>query len=416
MKPQLGAGLMALWLMALPTLGHGQDEEAARYSASLETWVYGSATRLSDGSLLNPGNRLARIPVSQTLLDARLNLRAEAGPFDVLLTPRLLAQSEMAGSQTDAAAASSVNRTVGTVQATQAFARLKLEGATVIAGRELLTWGPATFRSPSNPFYFDAGKTNPLAALSGIDLVRSTYALGSARITGAYVFETSQLSPSQDKARTALLKVDQQGADYLLSLIAAKRPGTPHFIGGFAQFAPSDAWLVYGEFGGSNDAATAAVPVPQKSGRTQLAGASYTLDNGQVLASEWLHNAGGFTPAQQDQYFAQALAGNALLGTSPQRGYGLIGQTLGQAPRLMGKDYLWLSWQSNPQESALFWRTEWSQNRSDRSAQAMVYVEKNFAPKLSGFMVASRTVGGVQTDYGQLVRSRVTVGLKWFVF
>jgi hypothetical protein len=411
---------MAFCLLALPSLGHGQDEEAARYSASLETWVYGSATRLSDGGLLNPGNRLARIPGSQTLLDARLNLRAEAGPFDVLLTPRLLAQSEMAGDQTDAAAASSVNRTVGTVQATQAFARLKLEGATVIAGRELLTWGPATFRSPSNPFYFDAGKTNPLAALSGVDLVRSTYALGSARITGAYVFETSQLSPPQDKARTAVLKVDQQGADYLVSLIAAKRPGAPHFIGGFAQFAPSDAWLVYGEFGTSNDAATSmsasTATVPAPSGRTQLAGASYTLDSGQVLASEWLHNAGGFTRAQQDQYFAQALTGNALLSTSPQRGYGLIGQTLAQAPRLMGRDYLWLSWQSNPQESALFWRTEWSQNLSDRSAQAMVYVEKNFAPKLSGFVVASRAVGGVQTDYGQLVRSRITVGLKWFVF
>jgi hypothetical protein len=353
-------------------------------------------------------------------LDARLNLRAEAGPFDVLLTPRLVAQRDLAGSQTDAPAVPSVNRTVGTVQATQAFARLKLDGATVIAGRELLTWGPATFRSPSNPFYFDAGKTNPLAALSGVDLVRSTYALGSARVTGAYVFETSQLSPPQDKARTAVLKVDQQGADYLLSLIAAKRPGAPHFIGGFAQFAPSDAWLVYGEFGTSNDAATSTsastATVPAPSGRTQLAGASYTLDSGQVLASEWLHNAGGFTPAQQDQYFAQALTGNALLATSPQRGYGLIGQTLAQAPRLMGRDYLWLSWQSNPQESALFWRTEWSQNLSDRSAQAMAYVEKNFAPKLSGFVVASRTVGGVQTDYGQLVRSRITVGLKWFVF
>jgi hypothetical protein len=39
-------------------------------------------------------------------------------------------------------------------------------------GREVMNWGPAQFRSPSSPFYFDNGRANPSRELSGVDAAK----------------------------------------------------------------------------------------------------------------------------------------------------------------------------------------------------------------------------------------------------
>ena len=395
-----------------PAAAAGSDAamaEAPRYSAALENWFYLNRTGLTDASLLNPGNRLARIPGEQALADLRVNLRAESGPLDVLLAPRLLAERDAPGPQTDASVRGQLSNSFGSPSLTQGFVRAKLGGDTLLLGRELLAWGPATFRSPSNPFYFDAGRTNPLAAPSGVDLARVTHAVGSLRVTAAWVESTSQLPTAPDLGRTALLKLDQQGDNYLISLNTAHQTasaGGAHFTGGFAQFTPSDAWLLYAEFGAARQ--------PAPSGNSALAGASYTLEDGKVFTAEYLHDQGGFTRSGEQGYFAPAVLGNQLLPSQAAAGYGLIGQTLAGLPRLMGRDYLWLGLNSNAQESNHYWRVEWTQNLSDRSAQALVYVEKNFVPKLSGFIALTRNWGGANTDFGNLWRSRVTLGVKWF--
>jgi hypothetical protein len=398
------------------------SETAMRYTASLETWIYGTGTRLNSDSVLNPGNRIARIPAGQALLDARLNLRAENGPVQALLSPRLVEEQDSTAQATAARSSSHV----GSARIGQAYLRIKSQGDSLTVGRELFSWGPANFRSPSNPFYFDAGRTNPLAATPGIDLVRYTLGRGPLRATAAYVFSTSQVLPAEDLSHTALLKIDQQGKDYLVSLVASKRRGDAAFVGGFAQYTPDDAWLLYAEFGSSRQPAAlspATTPGPfytlqQPAPRSlsDLIGASYTLESGNVLAAELLHNSGGYTRSQENQYFQQALAAGALAQLNPAAGYGALGQALGFAPRLLGRDYLWLSWQSNPQDSKFFWRAEWSANLRDGSGQALLYAEKNFVPRVSGFVALTHSAGGVQTDYGSLVRARLTLGLKLFVF
>ena len=45
-----------------------------------------------------------------------------------------------------------------------------------------------------------------------------------------------------------------------------------------------------------------------------------------------------------------------------------------------------------------------------------MYLEKNFVPKLSGFVAITANRGSAQTEYGMLWRSSVTAGVKWFVF
>lgn len=393
---------------AAQTDGPDAESGCSGCTISLETWLYATHTRLSARSLLNPGNRIATIPENQGLIDTRLNLHAEIGPVELVGASRLVVQRDMAGGQTAPDSRRRISNTASDVLWNQGFARFKRDGDTLVVGREALTWGPATFRSPSNPWYFDSGRTSPLAATPGIDLLRYTHGFSNWHVTTAYVASAVPTKPGDDVSHAQLLKVDQQGQSYLVSVNVARLPGASNFIGGFGQFTPSDAWLLYGEFGASSR--------PAPSGRTALAGASYTLESGRVLTGEWLYNDGGFTRGGQTQYFEQAAKANAMADVSPAAGLGLLGQTLAQAPRLMGRNYVWTCLQSNPQDSALYWRTELTGNLTDYSTQTSIYLEKNILSKASGFIVATRNTGSPQTDFGALVRTSVTVGIKLFVF
>lgn len=401
----------------------GQDDPAEdfawRTTASLETWLYANRTDVRADSLLNPGNRVAALPSDSVVLDGRVNLRAEKGPLEFIVNPRLL-------EQTSHTSGSSATQRSGRL--TQALVRFKDADNALTVGRELFTWGPANLRSPSNPFYFDAGRNNPLAATPGVDLVRYTLGLGSFRLTSAYVFSTNQLQPAQDLGHTLLVKLDQQGSSHLISLIASQQKSGSPFVGGFAQFTPNDAWLLYGEFGswrqpvnllpnlpgGPGPFFTVQQPAPRS--HTALLGANYTLESGQALIAEYLHNPGGYTGAQADAYFQQAAAAGVSARSNPALGYAALGQALGLAPRLLRRDYLWLNWQSNPQESGMLWRVGWTQSMGDHSGQALVYLEKNFIPKLSGFVAITANKGDSRTEYGALLRGALTVGVKWFAF
>lgn len=423
--------VLALALVSAPwaTLAQAPAEAALEEpnwstSATLEAWVYGTRNTLVNDALLNPGNRIARLSHNTAWFDGRLNLRAENGPVQLLVTPRL---TEQQSQMTQSGVGDAFTRT-GAGRLGQGFVRYKDGDTALTLGRELFVWGPGNFRSPSSPFYFEAGRTNPLAATPGVDLVRATQSMDSVRVTAAHVFASNQLQPVLDAAHTSVLKLDQQGSGHLVSLILSQQRGAKPFVGAFAQITPDDAWLLYGEIGSSrqpyamtpNDpgAPGAFYRFAQPAPRTvnALLGASYTLENGHTLIAETLHNTGGYHSDQLSNYFAQANRAATLAQTQPAVGYPALGQALGAAPRLLGRDYLWLNWQSNPQEPGLYWRAGWTQNITDRSGQATLYLEKNFVPKLSGFVAITANRGSAQTEYGMLWRSSVTAGVKWFVF
>lgn len=409
---------------AVPEGEAPEAEPSWRLSGSGEAWVYGTRHGVLSTSLLNPGNRVAALPRDLGLLDVRLNGRAEDGPLALVGSVRLTSQRSL----TEQAARPDRRDSDDTQQVGQAFVRYRQGEGVWTVGRELLSWGPANFRSPSNPFYFDAGRTNPLAATPGVDVLRYTGQVAPGwRVGGGYVLSTSQITPATDLGHSSWLKIDKQGEAHLASLVLSQQRGGATFVGGFAQWTPDDAWLLYGEVGSNRQPGLLQVAGPgngplyrwqQPAPRSTdaLLGASYTLESGHVLIGEWLHSGGGYSEAGQGAYWAQAGRANSLATQNPALGYASLGQALGQAPRLLGRDYLWLGLQSNPQESGLYWRAEYSTQLADHSGQLLLYGEKNFWRQLSGFVVLSRTVGGVQTEFGSLVRSRLTVGVKLFVF
>lgn len=412
------------------------DEPETRFSASLQTWLYSTYIQLTDGSLLNPGNRLAKVPGLQSLSDTRGNIVAEYDTFQLLLQPRVVAQRDSAGYQTDPSVRPQISRFQKEVNLTQANARLRLGNHTFVMGRELLTWGPGNFRSPSNPFYYDSGRTSPLAATPGIDLVRYTYNMGAARLSAAQVFSTDQLSPSLDVGNSQLLKLDYQGDNYLLSFNMVKRKGYADFLGGFFQYSPNDAWLLFGEFGTFKPATPGELPrigqilnrvgdglsqfglfqQPPSSAQSVIAGAAYTLESGHVLTAEWLHNQGGLNRSQQQRFFNQIEFTRRLAPFSQPLSDALVGLTLLQTPPLLGRDYAWLSLQSNAQETKHYWRLEWSQSMTDSSGRLLLYAEKTFKSKYCGFIALSTTTGGPKSDFGAFVKSTVTIGVKVYIF
>ncbi len=368
---RLAAALLLLGTALAPAAQAAQDAaddaEPAAVTTRMSLELWGSLNRQSwvDGPM-NPGNRLARLPEQQRSAEARLNLSLKSKDADLLLEPRGVWQRTRNGFGAQSPDEAFLN---------QAYARLRLDDAwSVTAGRERFTWGPANWRSPSHPFYFDAGRSQPLREITGVDLTRLSYSAGRFGASLAHVFGDGHAGAVPAEG-TTLAKFDWRGSDWLASGIASRQPDGSPFFGGFAQATPADAWLVYAEVGHGRQAGTS--PLPAQRGSTALLGASYTLEEGQSLLLEYLTN--DHVPASR-------------------------------------RDTLSLLWQSNPQDSALYWRLNTTANLHDRSVQTSLLVEKNIAAQWSVFALAVRNSGGATSEFASYVRSSLTLGIKLFAF
>lgn len=393
-----------------------------KVSGSTELWGYGAAMDRTADSPLNPGNQVARLPGGQWTGEARIDLRLSTDRAEFVLRPLLLEQRAGGGPGA-----------VNEAYLSQAYARYRPnDSLTLTGGRELLTWGPGNFRSPSNPLYFDAGRTDPLREVPGVDLARLTWTRGPVSLMLAREQGAGHLDPAVTPEHVTIAKADLRGGDGLVSLVLADPVWGAPFCGGFAQASFHEAWLVYGEFGsGRRPQALAAGPPasaapfveqrPSPRRVTGLLGASYTLLNGQSVALEWLGDGHGLTRRGEADFFARAgAAANLVLAApgSPAAAPLLasLGQGISQAPALLGRDYLSLLWQSNPQDSGRYWRAMWTANLQDRSSQVIGYGEKSLSSRFTAFAALTRNLGGAETEFGELFRTSLTLGIKYFAF
>ena len=94
----------------------------------------------------------------------------------------------------------------------------------------------------------------------------------------------------------------------------------------------------------------------------------------------------------------------------------LVGATLLRTPSLLGRDYLWLSVQSNTQETRQLWRAEVAHSVQDKSRRLLLYGEKTLQSKISVFAALTASDGGPKSEFGAFVRGSVTFGLKVYLF
>lgn len=368
---------------------------------------YASAMRLQPDSILNPDNQLARLADRSATAELRLNLKAENDALRLTARPILLARASHVahdGSESEDDAYLS-----------QWQVRLRAAEAWNIAlGRDVLNWGPAQFRSPSSPYYFDNGRSDPMRELSGMDSAKVSWTPDrQSTVTIAYVASSGHDAPDDDPWQDSwLVKLDRRGDEWAYALVAADAPGRPAFYGAFGQFTLSDAVMLYGEIGSSSVApglessSDPSVPFAAKKNSpretTALIGASYTFEGGMSLAAEYLHDGHGYTSAQEDAYFERAAASRANAGLA-----------LGLQPRLLGRDYLHLVLQSNVMDEGGFWRLMYTHGLTDSGDEFSAYAETVLSRHVTAFLTAVLPYGDTRQEFSSLYRNSVTLGLKF---
>lgn len=367
----------------------------AHADASWDGTLYGYTTQTAPrmDSVLNPQNQLAHLPRSVNTAEARFNIKWEADALRLTLRPIVVKQP--AANQ---------------AYLSQWQLRLRAsEGVSLAAGREVLNWGAAQFRSPSSPFYFDNGRSNPMRELSGVDAVKMSWTpdmahtLSLARIVGS--------GHSAQWRDSWLLKADQRGDDWAGGFAWAQIAGQGQFLGAHAQYTARDELLYYGEAGYSarqnalqspadiTQPFTIAAQSPKR--LTALIGAAYTLENGQSLNLEYLHDDHGYQPAQQTAYYARAAA-------SPM----WAGMALGNPPPLLGRDYLHLVWQSNLLDSGGYARLMLSHSLTDHGWEAAAYGETVLDPHLAAFALLAFPLGTPRQEFSALLSRSLLAGVK----
>lgn len=381
------------------------DDSDWRTSWDGTLYGYVNTTTLRTDSVLNPNNQIANLPKRSDTAELRLNFKAESEVVRFTARPILLARQQRGGASASQKNDGYLSQWQVRVSAT--------EELNVAAGREVLNWGAAQFRSPSSPFYFDNGRSDPMRELIGMDTVKVTWTPDmQSSVTLARVVGEGRVSPATDEWRnTWLLKADQRGDGYAVGVVAAKAALNAAFYGVHGQYSMGDETLLYAEIGSSEQLSALQSPAdvvqpfsvlaasPRRN--TVLMGATYTLPDGQSLTAEYLHDNHGYTTAQEAACFSRAAS-------SPL----LAGQALAMAPRLLGRDYVHLMWQSNLMESEGYWRMMYTRSLTDGGHELGAYGETTLSERISGFATVVVTSGKSSQEFSSLFSRSITAGVK----
>lgn len=418
-----------LWPAAL-LLWLAQPAAALETTTLGEAYLFGQSQSLYADAPFNPDNRFLGLPKDGARAETRLELRGAGDELDFKLRVRGVAGRYDCDCD---------ERSYSDLYASQAYLRWRLSPSTSVnLGRQLLTWGPASFRFPSNPFYFDAGRTEPLRELAGLDVVgvsthRGNWSLHATQIfssghvggTEGEDFSGSQIGSTRYR-RTSLVRLEMQREAWNLGLVGANQQSGAGFVGGYTAYDLNDAWRVWSEAGWGKrpwsiaadvDGAAYAVTSPSASAATLLVGAGYTLLNGQSVQLEYLYDGHGLSLGEERTYFDTAIRASAELdGPLAGQAAATLGQGLRYVPVSLSRRYLAAAWQSSPQDSRFFWRAMWTYNVTDRSHQPSVFAEYSFSERASWTLNFVFNHGSRRSEYGSLLRNSLTVGLKINLF
>ena len=403
---------------------------AWKFGARHTLLVYATQQAAETRGPYNEGNRLAGIPDRLADAEWREDWRLDAGPCDARLDLRLVARQVLQADE-------------GIDRGLQHDAYVRTggvgcrfgEGFETRAGREVLQWGNATFRSPSNPFFVDTGKTHPIRELLGKDLLQLGWRSASGlSVSAVHHFGNAQrddTSPGPFRATTAL-RVDQVDPTQSLGAIASVREGGRWRLGGYLTRTVSDAWLLYGDASvqrgsdGLYPVADAAAPVgwrfaPRESGEhawrgAALLGAAYTFESGWSLTGEVLANTEGYDASERERARAAAGAGNALFSSGTPlaaAGAGVLGDALQPRLSVIGRRYVFLQ----------LLRTEWknradvalrvAHNVDDGSSQVSASLTWFIGERTQLLWFAAVNHGARDAEFSRLFRYSTLLGLRF---
>jgi hypothetical protein len=352
------AALAALALvLSVPTPAHADDGEVER---SLVTRMLLTAGVIGvSPSTQNPDNDFLRIPSSTWQYELRPDIAVRLPHLELRLRPRVRA----GGQHVAANALALQNGNSADVYLLEWLLRWQAtDDLYVSVGAENVQWGPSQLYSPSNPFFIENNRGNPLAEGFGTHFVRAVWA-PSVHMSLSLLMDVlpaaapdSITSSDKDFERTYALKLDFTDESRQVSVIAAHGDDTlPVQIGGYAVWTATDALVLYTEgrlawwkgalypFAAPNPFGIAlATLANERLWPTILVGGTYTFTSGLTLTGEYLYSGEGYDDHQADLYFdLRAAAGASFQAkdTNQMVASDLLAQTARPRLRFLRRNY-----------------------------------------------------------------------------
>jgi hypothetical protein len=434
--PRVLLGLLCAFALAFTGMwgpasaADGQDDGAfggIAFQHHTQIVGFGTGTVLNRRSLANPDNQIAKLPQTQGEIDPRVDLTLKVDPCYLQLKPRAFFVWQ--GSTPGAGARVSTDAYLNE-------GRLSCEmpgNINLEVGRGVLLWGSAILLSPSNPFFAETGRTDPVREQLGRDMVRA-----SAQITPSWSVEgisnfhvdTRDTTKAYFSPVTAL-KVNWTGDSVSASALVSHRDNGVDRFGAYGTWTVSDALLLYGDasagqgrnalFAEQQATAPAGWTLSQNQTRdsawrvSALLGASYTLLSGWTQTLELLYNGDGYTSGERRAYQSAIRSGNTALARGDAAAAGLLGQALNPQQSLLGQRYALIQLGRtdlfNRLDVTLRYIQAFDTPLGGNLALSLTY---KLSPSAELFAFGQWNVGNPQSEFLQLYRYSVISGLRYY--
>ncbi|WP_148049763.1 hypothetical protein [Pseudomonas protegens] len=420
-----------LWLLVLccSAAPSASAQDSLTLHSDLTVLSYATWNRLNQDALANPDNLIAQLPRRQMELAPRPDFSLTTSSCFFQFKPRafLSARGE--------SFATGDQHTSGDAYVNEARLSCSLPNALNLElGRGTLLWGNAVLLSPSNPFFPETGKTDPVNEVFGKDFARATLALAEHwQIEGMRsVSSNSRDMSAQHFSPISAVKLNWTAEAATASLLASKRDNGVRRLGAYGTLTVSDAWLLYldGSLGQGRDIPLPVAPTAQTRAwhfehqpmadrrlrKSLLLGSGYTLESGWTHTLEALYNGDGYSPSEREDYQRAIGQSNAALMLGDSNAAQVLGQALLTARQgLLGQRYAMYQidrndW-FNTWDLALRYTQAFDSPRGGNLALSLNY-KMNDHSEL--FTFAQWNTGNGQSEFAQLSRSSVISGIRYY--
>ena len=415
----------------------GADSDASSSSAPPDTsWLPDMHARMNavlsdlqegveDRGPFNPDNRIAWLPQRAKEAELRVDVRIKARDCDALVKPRLRWSEANVNELTPRESETFFNT---------ALLKCRLGGPfDASIGRQSLQWGNGQFRSPSNPFFAESVRFNPVQEIMGRDFVVLSYqpsltwrASYIAHVGNSHLDTT--VTPFE---RSNALKVDWTGDSAAAGVLASQRHAHPARLSGYGTVTWSDSTLFYTEATTSRDAegllplsvggnVVAMAPASLVEDRRRysiLAGSAYTFESGVTLYAEYLRSTEGYSAAQARDWLGLARNATAAL-AGPGAGQAMAQLTSALDPgwRQLRNNYLFLQLVRTEYKNRADIALRAVRNLDDHGSMLAASLTLNLGDHAQWFVFATRNLGGPETEFGRMQRYAFQTGLRLYAF
>ena len=376
---------------------------------------------------LNPDNRVLDLPRHTTEGEVRVDATLDLDRVLFSAKPRVRLTRDQWGDGPRSGESETDEETL----LLEGTARIRLHDTLFVnLGRENLQWGPAQLVNPSNPFFAENGRENPVREIAGMDFVRVVW-LPTYSWTVSWIANTGLGEGNlqgRDWHPSQALKVEYVGYEANGGVLVHGGPDHKTSLRAYGRWTASDALLVYAE-GSIQKGTEVLYPTdgPAPLGLTlddtrsddpalipfTVLGASYTMELGPTFTMEYAYNGEGYDDGEAGRFFdlahgAGALIEAGLLEPDPD----------GAAPglRLLRRHYLFGQYLHSEIADRFTVLLRWTQNLDDLSGLGTAFLEWNASDRWRLFSFAAYGTGGNRDEFGSAVRWLGLLGIELSAF